>query len=154
MNRIGIILAGLMIIVFISTMEIAAENTGNDVMCIPMGNILLEPPESVEAKKASVNFPHSTHFIFDCKTCHHKWKGESQIVGCSTSGCHDLEKSPKKTKKDLMSKYYKTAFHKQCIGCHKKMKIKNKKMEMSYAVIKTPLPKTGPTGCVKCHPKQ
>jgi len=27
-------------------------------------------------------------------------------------------------------------------------------VEMSYRILKTELPKTGPTGCIECHPKE
>lgn len=125
-------------------------------MCIPMGNILLEAPESVESKRSAVNFPHALHFDYACKKCHHTWSGTETIVGCKTSGCHDLEVSPKPgNKADAGSeiKYYKSAYHGQCIGCHKSINEKNKKSELSGKVLKAKLMKTGPTGCVACHPK-
>ena len=154
-----VMLSLLLIVVFGSTAKVVGENTNKEVMCIPMGNILLEPPDGVKAKKLPVDFPHSGHFGFDCKTCHHQWKGEAQIKNCTTTGCHDLKKSPTrfgkgKSERALELKYYKTAYHTLCIGCHKEMKIKNKQLEKSQVTLKTKLPATGPTGCIKCHPRQ
>ena len=50
--------------------------------------------------------------------------------------------------------YYKTAFHQMCIGCHKEMRIINTELEMSYRRLDRELPRTGPTGCIQCHPKE
>ena len=170
MHRIGVgILFALLVLILGSVPVLAGQQTQDsepkgvheteDVMCLPMGTIVLGPPESVESKRASVDFPHSKHFVYDCKTCHHKWKGDAKIQDCTTSGCHDVQESPLKSKKgkidrELAVRYYKTAFHKQCIDCHKQMKAKNKELEMSQRMLEAKLPETGPTTCVKCHPRQ
>jgi len=136
----------------------AAEQEIKD-MCVPMGVIVLQPDESIEAKKSSVDFDHAKHFIYECKACHHKWEGKKQIANCSTSDCHDVLKSPKKATKYLQYtetgiKYYKYAYHQRCVGCHKDVKVKRKEMEMSYQTLEAKLPSPGPTGCVECHPKE
>ncbi|MBW1841730.1 MAG: cytochrome c3 family protein [Deltaproteobacteria bacterium] len=128
-------------------------------MCVPMGDIELMPPASVEAKRSPVNFPHSRHFNNDCKSCHHKWEGNAKIQNCTTAGCHDQVAAPKTKEKylkysDISIKYYKYAFHSQCVGCHKEIKQKRKAMEMSHTTLKDKLPATGPTGCKGCHPAQ
>jgi class III cytochrome C family protein len=139
---------------FGNAISVSGEGATDDVMCIPMGDILLGPPESVEAKKTAVTFPHARHFGFECKSCHHQWTGTAQIQNCMASGCHDLKTSPKKTDVELpVSKYYKAAFHDLCIGCHKKIKMQNKKLEASPSILDKKLPKSGPTGCIKCHPR-
>jgi hypothetical protein len=164
MHRILIgVMCLMMIFIFGITLEVAGQDSGDNEqslenMLVPMGVIVLKPDESVEQKKTPVEFYHSKHFVYDCKTCHHKWEGNTKIVNCSTSDCHDLLKSPKKPTKylsytDTGIKYYKYAFHQQCVGCHKEIKIKRKKMEMSYKTLEVQLPKTGPTGCKECHPK-
>ena len=167
MHRIQIgVLCLLMVFVFGITLDVAGqETTGKkqveqkiEDMKVPMGIIVLGAPESVEQKRTAVNFPHFRHFGFHCKKCHHKWEGDAKIPTCTTSDCHDLLKSPKKPTKylsytDTGIKYYKYAFHQQCIGCHKEIKIKRKKMEMSYKTLEVKLPKTGPTECKECHPK-
>ena len=159
--RIGVL---CLVIVFI--LGIAINVTGKDAgnidkkdlnqMCVPLGIINLKPDSSVKQKKSEVKFDHSRHFIYECKVCHHKWEGKNKIANCTTSGCHDLLRSPEKPTKFLVYtkegiKYYKYAFHKNCIGCHKEIKVKRKKMEMTYLVSKNKLPKTGPTGCKECH---
>lgn len=136
----------------------AGEKSLED-MCVPMGVIVLKPDASVEQKKSSVEFHHSKHFVYDCKECHHNWKPSAEIVNCTTANCHDLLKSPPKPTKYLAYtntgiKYYKYAFHQKCVGCHKEIKLQRKKMEMSYQVLEEKLPKTGPTGCKECHPKE
>jgi len=147
---------------------ISLETTGQDSeageeklepMCVPMGVIVLQPEGMVERKRSPVEFHHSKHFIYECRACHHKWDGKTQITSCTTSGCHDLLESPKKPTKylaytDTGIKYFKYAFHQNCVGCHKAIKAKRKEMEMSYQMLNAKLPNTGPTGCIECHPKE
>ena len=131
----------------------------DDEMCVPMGEITLASLAQ-EAKRSEVTFTHTTHFSYACQECHHKWTGKEAIQSCTTSGCHDLDKTPVdengKPVKDkvLKARYFKNAFHDNCIGCHKKIKMKNKAMEASKAALGQKLPPTGPTGCVECHPKE
>ncbi|MCJ7773517.1 MAG: cytochrome c3 family protein [Desulfobacterales bacterium] len=155
-----LVLLLILFVVFGSSMLIAEEEPESE-MCVPMGIIVLKPPESVEAKRSAVEFPHSDHFVhYDCKTCHHKWEGKSEIKSCTTSGCHDLDKTPeqspgKKIDGNYAARYYKKAFHGQCIDCHKKILVKNKEMENSVTagLIKPEIVIPGPTSCIKCHPK-
>ena len=165
MHRIRIsVLCMIMVFVFGTSLEVAGQNEGyseqnKEVMLVPMGVIVLKPDASVDQKKSPVEFNHSKHFLYDCRTCHHKWEGNDKITNCTTSNCHDLLSSPEKSTKylnytDPGIKYYKYAFHQSCIGCHKQIKIKRKKMEMSFATREAKLPKTGPTACIECHPKE
>ncbi|UCG06831.1 MAG: cytochrome c3 family protein [Desulfobacterales bacterium] len=158
MQKPGFSLLGILMILVIGSATIVSGQS-DDEMCVPMGTIVLEPPESVEAKRSAVEFPHSTHFILDCKNCHHEWKGDEVIQTCSTSGCHDVTESPIKTGKGAVDPnqailYYKTAYHNMCIGCHKEMRRINKELELSYKKLDKELPRTGPTGCIQCHPKE
>jgi hypothetical protein len=50
-----------MILVFGSITMVVGQET-EDEMVVPMGTIVLEPPESVEPKRSAVEFPHSVHF--------------------------------------------------------------------------------------------
>ena len=120
----------------------------DDTLCIPMGTITLEAMDDMDAQRSAVEFPHSIHFDFNCKACHHTWDGESEILSCATSGCHDQTE----TEDDVPS--FKAAFHGACIGCHKEIKVRNKELEKSMASLKTKLQRTGPTGCTGCHPKE
>jgi Class III cytochrome C family len=123
-----------------------------DEFCVPTGSITLEPLQGAEAKRAAVEFPHSQHFDLNCKQCHHKWKGEEAIQGCMTTGCHDAATSQRAENPKDAWKYYKNAYHKSCIGCHKATKAENRKLELAQT-LKTAQAKTGPTGCKACHPK-
>ncbi|MGD8523165.1 MAG: cytochrome c3 family protein [Desulfobacterales bacterium] len=158
MQKRGLLLLGI-IVILVTLGATFVSGESDDEMCVPMGTIVLEPPESVEPKRSAVEFPHSTHFGLDCKTCHHKWQGKEVIQTCSASGCHDVTESLIKAgsgavNRDQAILYYKTAFHDMCIGCHREMKRLNKEMEMSYKRLNKELPRTGPTGCVQCHPKE
>jgi hypothetical protein len=132
--------------------------TATDEMCVPMEEITLESPAD-DPIRSSVSFPHTAHFNHACQQCHHKWTITEPIVGCATSGCHDLNAVPvddngKPVKNEKQSiRYYKTAYHQKCIGCHKAIKIKNKAAETSAKVLDQVLPATGPTSCNACHPK-
>jgi hypothetical protein len=89
------------------------------------------------------------HFDYSCKTCHHMWEGEDDIVTCT--GCHDLEQFPKAEDEKIM--YYKTAYHQLCIGCHKELNVKNEKMAQKTFTTAGQSVKSGPTSCGGCHPK-
>ncbi len=152
-----VFLCAMMTVIFLGVLN-ASGQTGEE-LCIPTGSITLEPPDGVEQKRASVDFPHSVHFSYTCQECHHTWNGNDDVKGCATSGCHSETATPKdeKTGKPIAGdriKYYKNAFHQACIGCHKEIKEKNKEIELSKKDVDAPLTKTGPTGCVKCHPKE
>jgi hypothetical protein len=127
-------------------------------LSVPMGIIELKPPEGVIPVNSLVQFPHARHFIYDCRRCHHKWEGDTQNLSCGTSNCHDLSGIPKaesmKQKQDIPVRYFKNAYHDQCIGCHKSIKANNSELELSKKMLKSKLPKPGPTGCVECHPRQ
>lgn len=127
-------------------------------LSVPMGIIELRPPEGVSPVNSLVQFPHSRHFIYDCRRCHHKWEGDTQNLSCGTSNCHDLAGISKtegmKQKQDNQLRYFKNAYHDQCIGCHKSIKANNSELELSKKMLKSKLPKPGPTGCVECHPRQ
>ncbi|MBT8371089.1 MAG: cytochrome c3 family protein [Deltaproteobacteria bacterium] len=148
-----LVLAGLLAIGGIVTGEEAGEE-----MCLDLGVIPLDPPDSIEEPRASVEFPHGVHFTYTCATCHHTWDNASVIQGCKTSGCHDLFEAPSKTKSvgtkaELATRYFKNAYHEMCINCHKEIKLSNKKLEASYRTLDKPLPSAGPVSCLGCHPK-
>jgi hypothetical protein len=107
-----------------------------------------------------VAFPHSLHFEYTCRTCHHKWDGQSVVQSCSASDCHDLLSAPPLPKgaryADYISDsigYFKFAFHRKCIGCHKEIASHNAELARSLFRLNTPPQKTGPTGCKHCHPR-
>lgn len=150
----GLMAAGI-VAGFLGTAAIGSD-TSDETLCIPMGRILLEAPEGVDAKRSPVTFHHPVHYQYTCQTCHHDWAGEAEIVGCMTSGCHDLTESPLKagaTEPSETIRYYKNAYHELCIGCHMEINTRNREAERSLVPGRTvQLKRSGPTGCVQCHP--
>jgi len=121
-------------------------------LCLELGVITLEAPEGVEVQRVPVEFPHGRHFSLACTDCHHAWDGSEENLGCTTSGCHDLTEPPAGKKADKIM-YFKQAFHQSCIGCHKADKAKALAHEKMMTAGNTEPPRTGPTGCLGCHPK-
>ena len=160
MQKIGVLFLCLSMVLVSGGITIVGGEETDTEMVVPMGIIELSPPEEVEPIRSPVEFPHSQHFTsVYCKTCHHDWQGPEIIKGCTTAGCHDVTVSPLKsgidpTNPDLAIKYYKAAYHKMCIGCHKEIRIQNKKLEMSFEELKEKLTIPGPTSCIECHPKE
>jgi hypothetical protein len=130
-----------------------------DAIYVPVGRLALAPPVGVTPKRSAVAFPHSMHFGYTCRTCHHKWDGRSQVQSCTASKCHDQLSLPERSEKVPDFKlekirYYKHAFHHQCISCHREIKIHNTELEHSGSNIKEPLRRPGPTSCMGCHPRE
>ena len=151
MHRVAVFLLCIVgVVVFGITSGMAGDE---ETMCIPMGDLTLEPPDTVEAKRTPVEFPHTVHFEYACKTCHHQWTAKEPIQSCGTSGCHDLDTPPKPGNDDEAIFYFKKAFHENCLGCHREIKALNKKVSMSMGGSDNRIRPTGPTGCTQCHPK-
>ena len=102
--------------------------------------------------KGPVNFQHKKHakeYNIKCESCHHvykdgknTWKEGDKVQKCME--CHNEAtiKGEKKLPKDKQALNLKLAYHKNCQGCHKKMKKQDK---AKYGKI--------PTTCIKCHTK-
>ncbi|MDH4205893.1 MAG: cytochrome c3 family protein [Desulfobacteraceae bacterium] len=164
MYRIRVAVLCLVIVfVFGMALNVAGQNKSDtkeavEDMVVPMGIIVLKPDPSVKPKRSPVEFNHAKHFTYNCRKCHHKWEGNAKISNCTTSKCHDLLKAPKRPTKYLAYtedgiKYYKYAYHENCIGCHKEIKVEQKKMEMLYKVSEKKKIIV-PTSCNECHPKE
>jgi hypothetical protein len=129
-----------------------------EALTVPLGIIELKPPEQTVPVNSLVRFPHSRHFMYECRKCHHKWEGSVSNLSCGTSNCHDLSVIPKadgdKSKQNQSFRYFKKAYHDQCIGCHKAIKVSNFNKEISKKAIKSKMPNPGPTGCIECHPRR
>ncbi len=153
--RKSVMFVGVLLMVLVWGSILIAD----DEMIVPMGDITLASPAG-DAQRSDVTFPHAVHFSYSCKECHHKWNSKDVIQGCTTSGCHDLNKAPVDEKgkpvqdQALKIRYYKNAFHGNCIACHKAIKVKNKSMEETKTALGEKLDPTGPTGCNQCHPKE
>lgn len=95
------------------------------------------PPNEVVIKdiqkaQPPVTFNHQKHskdLSIGCVKCHHTYKEGEKVEKCSP--CHKVEAEGKKVG-------LKDAFHKICMGCHKKEKTAGKKP---------------PTLCKDCHKK-
>ena len=114
----------------------------------------------VEQTRSSVAFPHSRHLTYTCDTCHHKWEYHAILDNCTTSGCHDLTTAPENAIKDGKYteegiRYYKYAYHKMCRDCHRDINAQNlaksKPTNLSGDVEQM---RSGPVGCIECHPKE
>ena len=158
-SYVGAFVGAVLLIGVVACASLGIAVAGDEEMCVPMGIITLEQPDSVDAKRAAVEFQHGRHFVLACNTCHHTWEGAEPITGCMTAGCHDLDTLPRKEDskvidKDQAFRYYKNAYHGQCIGCHKTLKKEIQQMANTFAGLDDKLPTTGPTGCIECHPKE
>ena len=93
-----------------------------------------------EAKLGVMTFKHKEHAerIGDCMSCHHKTEGDATPKACSE--CHD-----KKEVKDEAPKL-KDAVHKNCWGCHQKLRDEGKDAGPIKKWEKKP-------ECKKCHIK-
>lgn len=159
MQKIGVLFLCLSVVLIFGSVTIVGGQETENEMIVPMGTIEIAPPDGAEQTRSPVEFPHSRHFAnVYCKTCHHDWSGTEVIKNCTTEGCHDLTVSPTKSQDasdpNLAIRYYKTAFHQMCLGCHKERRIQNMKLEMSFKELKEKLIIPGPTSCIKCHPKE
>ena len=99
--------------------------------------------------KGLVTFSHKKHqtdYKIPCTECHHTytdgkntWKEGDAVQKCDA--CHSEAKAPageQMSKEEKIQKYYYSAIHENCLGCHKAMKKEGKP--------------TGPTSCKECHP--
>ena len=152
MKRVLILMLCGMIVAAFSGLAVSSEMS-EEKLCVPTGTITIHAPEGVEAKRAPVAFPHSAHFDYACKECHHNWEGDTDLNSCTASGCHELTERPDTTDPSEAILYFKKTFHKKCISCHAEIKRANKAAGAS-ASVSAKMMKTGPTGCKECHPKE
>jgi hypothetical protein len=117
-------------------------------------NIVMESKVFGKHKKGLVTFTHKKHsadYKIPCADCHHVykdgknvWKEGDEVQKCAA--CHSEAKAPtgkdapKLSKAEKIEKYYYSAIHENCMGCHKDLKKEGKP--------------TGPTSCKDCHPKE
>ncbi|RKX58000.1 MAG: cytochrome C3 subunit A [Thermodesulfobacteriota bacterium] len=73
---------------------------------------------------------HSTEYQIDCKICHHKSKVPAKGVQKCIK-CHDLKEEKEGVPKAM------SAYHKNCLNCHKKINIEQEK--------------SAPIRCNECH---
>lgn len=129
------------------------ENS-EESLTVPLGNITIEAPEGVDAKRGAVEFPHGQHFDLACQSCHHDWDGESEVETCIS--CHDeIEPSGTRNIKDPDNvMYYLAAYHNICLDCHRETDKQRKALIRAagkQVLGADALPKTGPVECAGCH---
>ncbi|WDP92187.1 MAG: class III cytochrome C family protein [Desulfobacter sp.] len=131
------------------------ENSEESIS-VPLGSLMINPPEEVDAKKGPVNFPHGQHFEFACQSCHHDWDGESEVESCMS--CHEeLEPTTGRNIKNPDNiMYYLAAYHNVCLDCHRDTTKERKAVIKAAAkegktLKDEALPKAGPVGCNACH---
>jgi len=130
-----------------------------DAILVPVGTLVLNPPAEIVSVRSPVAFPHSLHFTYTCNQCHHKWNGLTQVKTCMAKGCHDALDPPQKSEKSLeydleAMPYFKYAYHKRCIGCHKDIRVINQTKEKSIMGSGGKVANLGPVGCVGCHERE
>jgi hypothetical protein len=125
-------------------------------------NATQESPETItmeskvfpEHKKGLVTFSHTKHNVdykVACSECHHvyqdgknTWKEGDAVQKCDT--CHTEAKAPtgadapKLSNEEKIKKYFYSAIHENCLGCHKALKKEAKP--------------AGATSCKDCHPEK
>lgn len=106
----------------------------------PPADIKLAPPEGMKASKTLVDFSHARHGAakIECETCHHTWDGESEVLSCSASGCHD--QPGKRGDNSFYRAFHSRKSETSCVGCHKIVKKKDRKSPV-------------PISCKSCHPR-
>jgi len=147
----------LVIVVLFASGTVMADRP--DAIYVPVGTLVLNPPSDIVAVRSPVSFPHSLHFSYACGQCHHKWNGLTKIKNCMAAGCHRELDPPKKSDKALAYDmdaivYFKYAYHKRCIGCHKEIRATNKAAENNIMITGGRVTKIGPVGCVGCHERE
>ncbi len=106
-----------------------------------------------EHTKSPVTFSHKKHsaeYKVACSECHHKyedgknvWNEGDPVQKCQECHTERTIKGEKQLPPEKQKLNLKLAFHNNCQGCHKKLKMKDRE---KYADI--------PTTCVECHPRK
>lgn len=132
-----------------------------DSLCFPVGLFSIGAPDGVEMTRTAVDFPHSRHLTYSCQTCHHKWEYHAILDNCTASGCHDLTEAPENALKDGKYtdegiRYYKYAYHEMCRDCHRDINAKNRELVKKAKFTGEPIEliRSGPVGCIECHPDE
>ena len=101
-----------------------------------------DPPMHAQDKnqRPAVLFPHENHMdVLECLDCHHDYENGENVLDES-----DLEEESPAARCDSCHDFYspsalRSVFHSQCIGCHRKARIKGEA--------------AGPELCGECHRK-
>ncbi|WDP85146.1 MAG: class III cytochrome C family protein [Desulfobacter sp.] len=118
-------------------------------LVLPTGNMILAAPEGGDRapKLSPVSFPHSLHFSYSCKDCHHSWDGVEPVQSCATAGCHENLWASKPGELPLDARRVKSltgAYHQVCRTCHRMEAAEQKEAGIKHVA-------TGPIACDGCH---
>ena len=139
--------------------EIAKPEESTQVKDIQEASLTEGPPDEIFLKsplwktytKRGVKLTHEKHatsYKIGCDECHHiysggknTWKEGIHVDRCES--CHDepTVKGETKLPPDLKKRNLKLAFHRNCQGCHRKLRKENPSSK-------------APTTCSKCHKKR
>jgi len=119
----------------------------------PENILLADKSVFTNPSRPPVEFPHMQHIDagMDCSDCHHRFKDGENIVdeaeleegapGIKCAACHKNETGFRfKPDLDPTTLTLRQAYHRMCIGCHRKL-IREKKQ-------------SGPVTCGDCHPRK
>lgn len=156
-NKLSATIFMAVIVLWAGTATVSGDRL--DSITVPVGTLVLNPPSGIVAVRSPVAFPHSLHFSYACRRCHHKWDGLTPVKTCMAAGCHDALDPPQKSEKALeydleAMPYFKYAYHKRCIGCHKEIRTINHAAEKSIMGPAGKVSNLGPVGCVGCHERE
>ena len=131
------------------------------VVFLGLSGAAQEVPEKIVIKsglwkahtKAAVEFSHKKHaevYNIKCTDCHHVykdgknvWKQGDEVRTCMACHTEPTIQGEKKLPEAQQKLNLKLAYHENCVGCHKALKLKDRE---KYANI--------PTTCMNCHPKE
>ena len=118
---------------------------------MPPAEILILSPLWEKHTKGGVAFTHEKHakdYKIGCDECHHiyengknVWKEGMPVDKCEACHNEGTVKGETKLLPDAKKKNLKLAFHRNCQGCHRKLKKEDSKT-------------SAPTTCGKCHSKK
>lgn len=137
------------VVLFMTSALFAQE--GAEILELPTGTMTLTAPEGSEREPtlSPVLFPHSLHFSYSCKDCHHEWDGVNPVKSCATAGCHENLWAPMPGTMPLDARRVKSltgAYHQVCRDCHRVEAAEQKAAGMKRIA-------TGPVACDGCHPQ-
>ena len=102
--------------------------------------ILKSPDESRTPSRPAVTFPHEEHMDqLDCLECHHQYKDGVNVLDEDDLEEGNADQLCSACHTDESRINLRRAFHRLCIGCHRKLRLEGKP--------------TGPGLCGECHIK-
>ncbi len=114
----------------------------------PPSEIIINNTGYVKNRKGPVKFPHEKHikeYKIACKECHHIyengkniWKQGEPVKKCAE--CHSPIRKRHQKPMDLMH-----AYHRNCMGCHKKMAKEGKISQKEFKKLRR---------CNTCHARK